>query len=96
MNPDDPTPRLRAILVKAGDDHIVRADDSIEVPCRGLTSSALACNVHGAVGLPAIAFNSAGLQVWTPRVMEVRSGRIVRREVTAEEAAAYWEGRDAA
>lgn len=53
---------LRSILVKAEDSHIVREHDSIDVPCHGLMAPALACN-------------SQGLQVWKPRVMELREGR---------------------
>lgn len=87
---------LRSILVQAEDSHIVREHDSIDVPCAGLMAPALACNIRGAVGIPAEAFNSQGLQVWTPRVMELRDGKIVRRQVTPEEEAAYYEGRAAA
>lgn len=87
---------FRTVLVKAADDHMIGSDDAIDVPCQGgLMAIEMACNIAGAVGSKAEAFNGAGLQVWTRRVMELRDGKIVRREVSPEEEAAYYEGRAA-
>lgn len=84
---------LRAILVKADNDYVITDRDSIDVPCHGMMAPELACNITGAVGLPASVFNSAGLQVWRPQVMEVKDGKIIRRTVTDEESAAYYAGK---
>lgn len=66
----------KTILVRAGDDHVILPDDSIDQPCwshRGtVMAPTLAVNVCGAVGQTADAFNHRGHQVWTPRLMLVQ------------------------
>jgi len=91
------TTRLTRIMVKVPDDHIIAEDDSIDVVCHNYRAPAMARNVHGAVGLPAHVFHSAGLEVRTAKVMEIEwpGGKIVRREVTPAEEAEYFSGRAA-
>lgn len=89
--------RLTRIMVRVTDDHVIIDDDSIDIVVGSYRAPAMARNVHGAVGLPARVFNSAGLEVRAAKVMEVEwpGGKIVRREVTPQEEAEYLNGRAA-
>lgn len=77
--------QLRRISVRAKDTHVIREHDSIDeaiVTHRGMVMAPnLACNVAGAVGQLARAFNSIGRQVWTPRMLPVSNHKIVRQGV---------------
>lgn len=72
-------------------DHILTECDSVETAIRvpfsnpdprfagvRLRTSQLACNIVGAVGIPASAFLTAGLNVHEDWLAEVRDGKIVR------------------
>lgn len=81
--------RMRAhktfIMFKADDGHVVGRLDSIDVPVRisGRTFYApkMAANIPGAVGMPASAFNSHGLQVWTQREVLIGADGKIKKEV---------------
>jgi hypothetical protein len=64
------------ISIKAADHHVIEAEDSIDHALtyggRTIMAPKLACNVEGAIGLPASVFNSAGMQVWTQRERATR------------------------
>lgn len=72
----------RMIGVKAENGHMILPHDSIEELCmshRGLVmATRLAINLPDAVGCPAEKFNSIGRQVWTPKLLKTRNGKILR------------------
>ncbi len=66
----------RWIMVRAGDDHVILPEDSIDqrmaTPYGVVMAPNLACNVPFAVGKRASEFNSLARQVWTGRMMTVQ------------------------
>jgi hypothetical protein len=76
-------------------DHVVTESDSIDAPMvlpggRRVISSVLACNVAGAVGLPASVFLDAGLRVHEDWLAELKGSHVMRWIERVDELPSLW------